>query len=86
MKKIFQTIKLRHMKSYYQKEYGYNPFEGSEFNEFYILYRDGTYKNVWNKADLIFEIERDHIKPISYIFDATDRIMLERDIKVDINI
>lgn len=82
MKKIYQTIKLRHMKSYFQKEYGLDIFKGSEYQEFYILYKNGTYEAVWGKSDLISKIEKDHIKPISYIFDATDRIILEKDVLV----
>lgn len=79
MKKLMQTIKLRRYKTDIIKEY----LKNNPSEEFYILYKDGTYGQVYFKEDLISILEKDHIKPILYIFDATDRIILERDIKVN---
>lgn len=39
---------------------------------------------VYFKEDLIKKLEKDHIKPIQCIFDETDRIILDRDIKVSL--
>lgn len=36
------------------------------------------------KEDLINILEKDHIRPIRYIFNMEDRIILDRDIKVDV--
>ena len=79
MKKLMQTIKLRRYKTDVIKKY----LENNPSEEFYILYKDRTYEVVYFKEDLIKILEKDHIKPIQYIFDATDRIILERDIKVN---
>lgn len=79
MKKLIQTIKLRRYKTDVIKKY----LENNPSEEFYILYKDRTYEMVYFKEDLIKILEKDHIKPIQYIFDATDRIILERDIKVN---
>lgn len=79
MKKLMQTIKLRRYKTDVIKKY----LENNPSEEFYILYKDRTYEMVYFKEDLIKILEKDHIKPIQYIFDATDRIILDRDIKVN---
>lgn len=80
MKKIAQTIKLRKFKTNLSPE----SIELLEGNEFLIWYKDGTTKDIFLKDDLIEALENDHIKPIRYIFDMSDRIILDRDIKIDI--
>lgn len=80
MKKIIQTIKLRKFKTNLSQE----SIELLEGNEFLIWYKDNTVKVIYLKEDLIFELKNDHIKPIKYIFDMSDRIILDRDIKIDI--
>lgn len=80
MKKIIQTIKLRKFKANLSPE----SIELLEGNEFLIWYKDGTTKDIFLKDDLIEALENDHIKPIKYIFDMSDRIILDRDIKIDI--
>ena len=80
MKKIIQTIKLRKFKTNLSPE----SIELLEGNEFLIWYKDGTTRDVFFKDDLIEALENDHIKPIRYIFDMSDRIILDRDIKIDI--
>lgn len=80
MKKIIQTIKLRKFKTNLSQE----SIELLEGNEFLIWYKDNTVKVIYLKEDLIFELKNDHIKPIRYIFDMSDRIILDRDIKIDI--
>lgn len=82
MKKIIQTIKLRKYKTKVIDEY---LKKTPNKDEFYILYKDGTYEFVYFKDDLIDRLEKEHLKPIQYIFDATDRIIVDRDIKTDIS-
>lgn len=82
MKKIIRIIKLR---KYKNKVIVENLKNSLNEDEFYILYKNGTYEYVYFKDDLIDRIEKDHLKPIRYIFDATDRIIVNRDIKVDIS-
>lgn len=84
IKKIKEKITLKHLKSYFIETVGFNPFEESEWHEFYVLFRSGKWEVCWNKSDLIQIIDRHHAD-ISYIFDATDRIILEKDIEVKIN-
>ena len=78
MKKIFRTIKLRKLKTEITKE-NLKEFEGKQF---YVLYRDDTYEYVMDTYDLRKILEKDHIKPIQYIFDATDRIIVDRDVAI----
>ena len=56
--------------------------EQLEGNEYYVLFQDGTYKNVYFKEGLISILKQDHIKPIKYIFDTVDRIEIDRDIAI----
>ncbi len=82
MKRLIQKIKLRKFKTDVIKDYfEKHPNE----NEFYVLYTDGTWENVWYKDDLIAILEKDHVKHIKYIFDATERIIVERDIKINVS-
>lgn len=80
MKKIYQTIKLRRFKTGLSEENQ----KMLEENDFLVLYKDDTVKHIYTRDDLIEELENDHIKPIRYIFDMSDRIILDRDIKIDI--
>ena len=79
MKKIFRTIKLRRLKTEITKE-NLKEFEGKQF---YVLYRNDTYEYACDTYDLRKILEKDHIKPIQYIFDATDRIIIDRDIAIE---
>lgn len=81
MKKICQTIKLRKLKTELTKD----SLKNWEGHEFYILYDNQTWEHAICKEEVLRAIEKDHIKPIHYIFDATDRIILNRDIKIDIS-
>lgn len=74
MKKIIQTIKLRRLKTEFNKEI----IEDQNKNEFLVLFRDGTCKD-----DLIDILRKDHIKPIRYVFSMSDRIVLDRDILIN---
>lgn len=79
MKKIIQTIKLRRLKTEFNKEI----IEDQNKNEFLVLFRDGTCKEVNCKDDLIDILRKDHIKPIRYVFSMSDRIVLDRDILIN---
>lgn len=81
MKKIFQKIKLRRMKSEIINNLG----EDTRAAWWVVLFSDGTFTTVYEKSDLLSLIERDHIRPIKEIYDKRDRIDLERKIVVDIN-
>ena len=80
LKKIAQTIKLRKYKTKIIEE----SLKLHPSNEYLVWYKDNTTKEAWNKNELISVIEKDHIKPIRYIFDMADRIILDRDIIVNI--
>ncbi len=79
MKKIIQTIKLRRLKTEFNKEI----IEDQNKNEFLVLFRDDTCKEVNCKDDLIDILRKDHIKPIRYVFSMSDRIVLDRDILIN---
>ena len=81
MKKIIQTLKLRKFRTQLMGDYlEKHPNE----DEWYVLYKDMTFEYVYFKDDLIRILQKDHIKPVMYIFNATDRIVLERNIKIDL--
>ena len=75
MKKLIQKIKLR-------KFIPKNDAKIWEKNDFVVLYRNGKYKMLDNKEQLESEI-RKHNGDIWYIFDMADRIILDRDIKIN---
>ena len=52
-------------------------------NEFLVLFKDGTCKEIYYKDDLINILSKDHIKPIRYIFSMSDRIIVDRDIHIN---
>lgn len=79
MRKIIQTIKLRRLKTEFNKEI----IEAQNKNEFLVLFKDGTCKEVDFKDDLIDILSKDHIKPIRYIFSMSDRIIVDRDILIN---
>ena len=78
MKKLFQTIGLHKFKTNLNSKV----LEQLEGNEYYVLFQDGTYDYVYFKEDLTSILKQDHIKPIRYIFDAVDRIVIDRDIVI----
>lgn len=79
MRKIIQTIKLRRLKTEFNKEI----IEAQNKNEFLVLFKDGTCKEVNFKDDLIDILSKDHIKPVKYIFSMADRIIVDRDIHIN---
>lgn len=81
MKRILQIIKLRKFKTELNESFLKGCYEGEHF---LCWYKDGSCKEIFSKYDLIRELEKDHIKPIKYIFDMTDRIIIDRDIKINI--
>lgn len=81
MKKIIQTIKLHTLKTDVNKEYIEKINEGN----YLVWFRDDTCKEAYSKYDLIDILSKDHIKPIKYVFSMADRIVLDRDILIDID-
>lgn len=79
MKKICRTIKLIKFKSKLNEE----SIKNIEGTEFIVCFASGKYIGVCDKYDLRKLLERDHINPISYIFDVTNRIIIKRDVLID---
>ena len=78
MKKLIQKIKLRKFIDSIPE----NHLKDWREIDFVVLYRNGEYKMLDNKQQLEFEI-RKHNEGIWYIFDMADRIILDRDIKIN---
>ena len=78
MSKIYQYIKLRK----FINEKNKKALEQLKGYEFLIWYQDNTCKDVM-KDDLIYELKHDREKPIRYIFDMTDRIIVDRQIIIE---
>ncbi len=79
MKRIFQTIRLRKFKTSVIKQ-NLTQLEGKEF---IVLFDDGKYERVYFREDLKGILEKDHLRRIYYIFDLTDRIVVDRDILIE---
>lgn len=81
MKKIVQTTKLHKLKTEVNKEHIEKMNEGN----YLVLFKDDTCKQVYTKDELINILSKDHIKPVRYIFSMADRIIIDRNVYVDIN-
>ena len=79
MKKIIQTIKLRRLKTEVNKEIIEKMCEG----DYLVWFKDNSCQECCTKDDLIRLLEKDHIKPIRYIFNMSDRIIVDRDIYIN---
>lgn len=74
MKNILKTISLRKMegRESIREQFG-----------FLIWYRDNTCKEVIDKTELLEAIQQEtNKKQIRYIFDLTDRIILDRNVEI----
>ena len=80
MKKLIQTIKLRKLKTEVNKEF----IEKSNEDYFLVWYRDGSCEESYCKDQLLNILSKDHIKPVRYIFSMADRIVIDRDIHINI--
>ncbi len=80
MKKLIQTIKLRRLKTEVNKEIIEEMCEGDHL----VWFKDNSCQECYTKDDLIRLLEKDHIKPIRYIFNMSDRIIVDRDIHINI--
>ena len=85
MKKIIQTIKLRKFRTELNKS-SLKGFTDNDLVEIRLVDKhcNGTCERAYSKYDLINILEKDHIKPIQYVFEMNDRILVDRDIKIDI--
>lgn len=75
MKKIYQKIRL--------KKFDSELISQIEGHDFYVLFDDNTYTHCISRYEVLDYIRRDHIKPIRYIFDAADRIILNREVLIE---
>lgn len=80
MKKLIQTIKLRRLKTEVNKEIIEKMCEG----DYLVWFKDNSCQEAYTKDNLINLLEKDHIKPIRYIFNMSDRIIVDRDIHINI--
>ena len=79
MKKVCRTIKLRK----YKCKINEDSIKQQENKEFIVCFSDGKYQSVYDTWDLRYLLEKDHIRKIHYIFDLTDRIIIDRDILIN---
>lgn len=79
MKKLLQKIKLRSFKTGINREV----LEELRGDEYFVCYDDRTWEEVFRKEDLMYILKKDPIKPIRYVFDKYDRIIVDRDILID---
>ena len=79
MKTMREYIKLRKFKNEKLKE----ALKDLEGQEFLVWYEDDTCEQVYFRDDLIPILRRDNKKRIKYIFDLVDRIIVDRDIRVE---
>lgn len=81
MRKIIQTIKLRRLKTEVNKESIEIMCEGN----YLVWFKDNTCEETYCKDDLINILSKDHIKPVKYVFSMADRIVINRDIAINID-
>lgn len=79
MKKICRTIKLRRFKTKLNEE----SIAKFDNHEFIVCFDDNKWAMVYDKYDLRKFLENDHIRPIYYIFDITNRIVIDRDVLIN---
>lgn len=79
MKKICRTIKLLKYKTKINEEF-IGEFDN---HKFIVCFNDNKWLFACDKYDLRKFLERDHIRPIRYIFDLTNRIIIDRDVLIN---
>ncbi len=79
LKKICRTIKLRKFKSEVFKE----SIDKFANHEFVVCFEDSKWLFACDRGYLRKLLEKDHIRHICYIFDLTDRILIDRDVLID---
>lgn len=79
MKKLLEIIKLRKFNKNLTKE----ALEQLEGQNFLVWYKDGTCEEIYFKDNLIRVLMKDNEKPIRYIFDMNDRIIVDRKINIE---
>ena len=78
MKNICRILKLKKYRSALTEDI----CKETDGTEFIIIYDDKTW-SLTDTYDVRKALENDHIKPIRYIFDMNDRIIIKRDILID---
>ena len=79
MKKICRTIKLRKFKTTVDEK-SINKFDN---HMYMVCFDDNKWHMVWDKYDLRKLLEKDHIRPIRYIFDLNDGITIDRNVSIN---
>lgn len=79
MKKICRTIRLLKFKTKINEE-NIDKFGN---HEFIICFDDSKWLIACDKYDLRRFLENDHIRSIRYIFDFTDRIIIDRNVLIN---
>ena len=79
MKKICRIIKLRKLKTKLNEISLKNINDG----DFIVCFDNGKWEQCYDKIELRYLIEKDHINKITCIFDRKDRIILDRDVLID---
>lgn len=79
MKKICRTIKLLKFKTKLNEE----SIAKFDNHEFIVCFTDSKWKYIICKDELREYLEKDHINPIRYIFDITDRIIIDRNVLIN---
>lgn len=79
MKKLLEIIKPCKFNKNLAKE-ALKELEGQSF---LVWYRDGSCEEIYFKDDLIGVLMNDNKKPVRYIFDMNDRIIIDRTIHIE---
>lgn len=82
MKKVCRTIKLRKYKTDVITDY----INKNNLNTYVVCFDNDSWKYCLSKDELYNILEKDHIKPIRYIFDIQDRIIIDRNILIDLDL
>lgn len=79
MKKVFRKLILKKYKSYFDEK----ELDKLNANEYIVCFDNNKWLFVIGKSDLRLLLERDHINPIRYIFDMSDRIYIQREAVIE---
>lgn len=80
MKKLFKKIGFHKLRQ--RNEDFWKTQENK--NGYLVWFTDNTCAEAYNQDDLLDFLENDNKHRIRYIFDMVDRIVIDRDIQVDI--
>ena len=78
MKNICRTIKLHK----YRCKVTEDICKETDGTSFMIIYKDNKWK-MGDSFDVRYALEHDHIRPVNYIFDMNDRIIVRKDVLIN---